>query len=175
MLEFQLKKHKGRLITISIWFTVSFAVFVLVIFGMIVKFKWNYLIVFAASIVGIGYYGYFALGFWFENAKTISFYMNKERLHWIAKDKAGNKVYENSVGLEQTAYVEIAEYRTKIMNDRYLNLLDARKNTIREQEFYNEFYALSQKEWQEVILLIVNSVERINAYNPSQFDTKQKL
>lgn len=161
VLEFKLRKHIGRLITIGIWFIISLVVLGISTYGIIMKFKFQYLLVLAFSIIGVLYYGDFVLGFITSKAKTISFWMKNERLHWIAKDKNGNKVYENSVGLEDTTYIEIIEYRRKIQKDKYFHLLDTQKKTIREQEFYDEFYELSDEGWNEVMLLIVNSNHKI--------------
>ena len=161
MLTFQLKKHAARLVTISIWLAFWSFIFVLSVYGSIVKFKWEYLLVLAASLVGVGYYGFYALGFISEKATSIAFWFKNERLHWNISDKNGNQLFENNIGFENTAYIEIIEYRRKMQRDRYLHLLDAKKNTLLEVDFYNEFYQLSEENWREVVVLVFNNVDHI--------------
>lgn len=50
-------KHIPHLVVNSIWFCICLFVTGLGIYGCIMKFQWNYLLVLAASIVGLLYYG----------------------------------------------------------------------------------------------------------------------
>jgi hypothetical protein len=161
MLTFHLKKHAARLFTTSIWLAFWSFIFVLSVYGSIVKFKWEYLLVLAASLIGVGYYGFYALGFISEKATSISFWFKNDRLHWNIADKQGNQLFENSIDFEKAAYIEIIEYRRKMQRDCYLHLLDAQKKTLREQDFHNEFYQLAEEDWREVLVLVFNHVDHI--------------
>lgn len=157
------QKHHTQFAVNMLWFSICLFITVLGIYGCIVKFQWNYLLVLAVTILGVLYYGSNVWSYVHFQPLTIYLEIKDGKATFYGTDEKNEEVVApQSIEMNkiQRAYLRIT--RQKVIKYKSFEFQDnSREKNVTEVYFLPDMYDVTEEDMYELLRILKSQFPHI--------------